>query len=287
MSFILLLFYLNLDVTDLLDMKTKSSFHLKKWYFDCTTEDGRVLICYAALLHWRAFKVGYVSYIYVDGTGERHHMNKLKTVQEPEIEDKTIRWHDSSLDLSGSWHSAAPPIRTRLHDTDEGYLDWHCMQPAAQCSIRLGNDPNLSGWGYVECLEMTLPPWKMDFNELRWGRFTQANTPLVWIELRGKLNRFWVFDGQASIPVANISEEAIVLPESHKKLLLSEPYVLEDTNKIKETVDLLIRWMPGIDRFTPLHFLSAQETKWRSKGTLLVNDQVENTGWVIHELVKF
>jgi hypothetical protein len=54
-----------------------------------------------------------------------------------------------------------------------------------------------------------------------------------------------------------------------------------------EVVHDLIEWLPGFERFTPLHFLHAQETKWRSAGIFTRTDGTENKGWVIHELVKF
>lgn len=84
-----------------------------------------------------------------------------------------------------------------------------------------------------------------------------------------------------------MSDTAIQMPDQQMDLSLSGHTPIEDKQKIMEVVQSLIGWMPGFDQFTPLHFLKAQETKWRSRGTLHTQGQPEKSGWVIHELVKF
>jgi hypothetical protein len=268
-------------------MATNQQFLIKKWYFDGVSDDGRTIICYSATMIWRGFKIGYTNYIYLHAPGDCRSKSRFHEASEPEINGAAIRWQEPHLGVKGTWESAAAPVRTKVFESEEGYADWHCYQPAAKCSIQLGNEPPLQGYGYVECLEMTIPPWKMGFNELRWGRFAHPETPLVWIEMRGTPNRCWVFDGTQRVLDAMVSDHEIQLPTQQKTLLLNEPVVIEDKKKILETVESLVRWMPGIDRFTPMRFLQAQETKWRSAGVLQETGQPERTGWAIHELVKF
>lgn len=262
-------------------------FFLKKWYLDGVSDDGRTLIAYAATLRWRGFKIGYVSTLYLRAPGESRSESRLKEAPEPVVEDAVIRWQEEALGLSGRWERAAPPLRAMLHQSEEGYLDWHCLQPAARCHIQLGHEPPLQGWGYVECLEMTIPPWKLGLQELRWGRFAHPDAPLVWIDWKGAVNRCWVFDRQGQVQSATVSDEWVHLTEQQGQLSLYDPAVIEDKNKFMETVDLLVRWMPGIDRFTPLRFLKGRETKWRSAATMTVPGRPDRTGWAIHELVKF
>lgn len=268
-------------------MTTNASFSLKKWYLDGVSEDGRTVICYSARMSWHGMAAQYAGYLYLRAPGDRRSESRFRNAYEPVAEGANIRWQDSGFNIRGEWESAAPPVRAMLHDSDEGSLNWHCHQPVAKCRIELGNEPPIAGWGYVECLEMTIPPWKMGFNELRWGRFAHPNAPIVWIDLRGNPNRSWVFDGQNSVSSSMVSDEKISISDSRKTLIMSNPTAIEDTTKIMEVVRSLVAWLPGFDRFTPLHFLQARETKWRSLGTLEAQGQAVRTGWVIHELVKF
>lgn len=268
-------------------MPKARSFHLKKWYLDCVSEDGRALICYAAQLTWLGVSVEYTSYLYLRAANETHSESRFRDMYEPVEDGLTIRWEDAGLGISGKWERTAPPLSAVLHETEKGRVVWNCLQPVSRCSIRLGDEKPVEGWGYVECLDMTIPPWEMGFNELRWGRFAHPDAPLVWIDLKGSLSRHWVFDGQTIVHVATITEECIQLPESEKTLLLSDPVVVEEKNKIMEVVGSLISWVPGIEHITPLRFLQAKETKWRANGKLVSPGQNIREGWVIYELVTF
>lgn len=268
-------------------MSSKSNFNLKKWYFDGISDDGRALICYSAVMSWRMLSVQYASYLYLDGKGQAHSESRFRDAPLPAVQGETIRWTDTKLRISGEWHAAAAPLRTKLHDSEEGFLDWHCYQPAATCHIQLRDEAPIAGYGYVECLEMTIPPWKMGFHELRWGRFAHPENPVVWIDLRGEPNRSWVFNGQELTRNGEVTDHIVKIPASDTELVFSGHTPIEDKQKIMEVVQSVIGWMPGFDQFTPLHFLKAQETKWRSLGTLKTPGQPETKGWVIHELVKF
>ena len=263
------------------------NFKLKKWYFDGISEDGRAIVCYSAVMSWRMLSVQYASYLYLDANGRAHSGSRYRDAPLPVLENDNIRWEDGKFRIKGEWHAAAAPVRTKLHDSEEGYLDWHCYQPAAHCHIQLREETPISGYGYAECLEMTIPPWKMGFSELRWGRLAHPESPIVWIDLRGEPNRSWIFNGQELIRNGDVSDTAIQMPDQQMDLSLRGHTPIEDKQKIMEVVQSLIGRMPGFDQFTPLHFLKAQETKWRSRGTLHTQGQPEKSGWVIHELVKF
>jgi len=263
------------------------TFHLQKWYLDGVSDDGRALICYVARLSWLGATVEYASYIYLRAPNDTHSESRFRDVAEPTEEGDVIRWEDASLGVSGQWTRVAQPLTAVLHETKKGRVMWNCLQPASRCSIRLGDEKPMEGWGYVECLDMTVPPWDMGFHELRWGRFAHPDAPLVWIDLRGPMNRQWVFDGQTEMKTAAITEERIYLPDSRKTLLLADPLVIEDKNKIMEVVRSLIAWLPGIEHITPLQFLRAKETKWRASGKLMAPGQEIREGWVVYELVTF
>jgi len=238
-------------------------------------------------LTWLGVIIEYTSKIYLRAPSDTYSKSRFHDVAEPAVDGDMIRWEDAGLQVEGQWMRHAPPLRAVLHETKKGRVVWNCFQPVSQCSIRLEDEIPLSGRGYVECLDMTVPPWEMGFNELRWGRFANPEAPLVWIDLRGPVNRQWVFDGQTEVKAAGITEKSILVPESQKSLLLGNSVVIEEKNKIMEVVRSLVAWLPGIEHLTPLRFLQAKETKWRSWGKVTMPGQEMREGWVIHELVTF
>lgn len=263
------------------------SFHLKKWYLDCVSDDGRALICYSARLTWLGAQITYASRIYLRAPQDTHIESRFHDVAEPAEEGDVMRWEDAGLQVAGQWTRCVPPLQAVLHETKKGRVVWNCVQPVSQCSIRVGDEPPMTGHGYVECLDMTVPPWEMGFNELRWGRFAHPDAPLVWIDLKGPTSQQRVFDGQTDVKTALVGEDCIHLPEFRKTLWLENPVVIEEKNKIMEVVRSLVAWLPGIEHRTPLRFLQARETKWRSWGKLEIAGQRAAAGWVIHELVTF
>lgn len=269
-------------------MPEQSSFHLKKWYLDGVDADGRVLITYSASLRWHGIRVPYSSYLYLKSAGDCRSESRFRQVEAPHIQETSIGFTDERFHLRGQWIAAAAPVRQRLYEGPEGYLDWHCLQPASKCQIELGTEQPVTGFGYVECLEMTFPPWQLGLRELRWGRFAHPEMPVVWIDWKGDLNRRWVFIKDRLITEGSTVNDALVsLSEHGLNLRLENPVVIEEREKLGEVVRSLVAYLPGIDRLAPLHFLKAQEVKWLSKGVLSISGQPDLKGRVIHELVTF
>lgn len=260
-------------------------FRLSKWYFDGISEDGRVLIAYSARLQWGGFSVPYSSYLYLPPQGPCRVKSRFSAVSEPQEDGRRITWEDGGFRLQGTWEGQAPPLEATLFESEEGSVQWHCRQPAARCRILLGDEAPLEGWGYAERLDMSIPPWKLGFQTLRWGRFAHPEAPLVWIDWSGPVNRQWVFDGRERVGHAVVHDAYVELPPVNKRLVLKDPVVLEETLKIREVVGSLLRWLPGFDGVAPLAFLNAREVKWRSAGRLVVDGTVRQSGWVIHERI--
>ncbi|MCK6693714.1 MAG: hypothetical protein L6Q97_16660 [Thermoanaerobaculia bacterium] len=268
-------------------MPEKTPFYLKKWYFDGVDADGRAIIAYSATLRWHGIRVPYTGYLYLKEPGVCLSGNRFRQVTRPVSAENQIGWQDKGFRLQGQWDAASPAIRTRLYEGPEGYLDWHCLHPAAYCRIELGQERPITGMGYVECLEMTFPPWQLGLRELRWGRFAHAEFPVVWIDWKGELNRRWVFGRERLLTNATVTDALIALPEAGLNLHLEHPVVIEQREKLGEITRSLAAYLPGIDRLTPLRFLKSKETKWLSQGTLLGPGKPERQGLVIHELVTF
>lgn len=268
-------------------MAKKPDFNLKKWYFDGVSADGRCLIGYAAHLRWRAIEIDYSGYLYLDKAGKNRSVNSFRQATEPVVTDQSIRWDQENLGLKGSWERASDPVQQELFRNEKGTVQWNCFLPAGACRFQLKGEPVIEGYGYVECLEMTLPPWDLGLTELRWGRFADPASPVVWINWKGAHARQWVFDGGQMVESAGVGDSAIDLGEHDRRLLLQTPAVVEDKEKIGEVVGVLASWIPGFERLTPLSFLRARGIKWRSHGVLQDPGRAEKNGWVIHELVEW
>lgn len=268
-------------------MKKNTKFHLHKWYLDVAAEDGRTFIGYAAEMTWRGVKVPYVSYLYLRPDGKVESKTRFRKLSIPEIETETVTWKDERFQIFGEWEGAVAPLNAKLHDDEHGHLDWRCHLPAATCRLSFGDEAPFEGQGYVEHLEMTVLPWHLGLDELRWGRYVDPEHPLTWIELRGQPYRKWVFHKNKRVTIARVNDEKVVLPDHGLELSLENPTVIEETSKMHEVVSSLVGHLPGFDRFTPLRFLKAWETKWRSKGRLIQDGSELSSGWVVHELVKF
>ena len=227
-----------------LGAEDNTSFDLRKWYLDCVDADGNAAIAYSARLRWRRLSLHYRT-IAVNGVEHRC---------------SALSWRQSV-----SMEASVPPIRRRLYDGADGFVDWSCEMPRAKA--RIGE---VRGDGYAELLHMTVPPWKLPIDELRWGRFIGGESSMVWIVWIGAMPRQWVFRDGVELPVAGCQ-----LPEfSTGNGQPATGNVLVD-RRIGDAVPLL-KWL------LPRRIRRARERKWCGRARV---GGVE--GWTIHEIVSF
>ncbi len=261
-------------------------FHLSKWFLDFVGENGEAMIFYAAKLKWHGVTLSYSSWLHYDRGSGVHLKSRFYKVQTPQIQNNTIKWQDAKFGVSGTWESLADMIQTRVFDSEEGFLDWKCFQPASAVQLRI-NDKVLDGRGYVEQLILTIPPWKIPMDELRWGRFGSDDNQLVWIELREKEKRQWLWLNGRKMENSIIEDDRIFIPARGLVLNLDRGVLLESEKKISSLMQKIARYMPGANKLIPVNFLMADEVKWLSKGGLQRYDNPYCSGMAIHELVKF
>jgi len=264
----------------------KGHFHLNKWFLDFIGNSGEAMIFYAAELTWRNFKVPYTSYLYYDSTEGISRKSRTRNIQMPEKRNNIIRWSDSKFEVEGTWKEITKPLQARLFESEEGFLDWNCFQPASEVHL-IKNDIMLEGKGYVEQLILTFPPWNIPMNELRWGRFGSAENQLVWIELRGDYDQQWLWWNGIRINNCTIDNHCIIIPEENSTLKLDQGIVLESEKKISTVVKSLLDYIPGFNKVIPTNFLMAQEFKWLSRCQLITDGKRIATGMAIHEMVNF
>jgi len=251
-------------------------FSLRKWYLDCVSDSGEVVVAYRAELRWDAVALQYASFLHAPDGGAPRSRSTLRRCAAPSLEGDTLRWEAPALELRGSWEALEPAFCAPLFAGDGGSILWRCAQPRARARVDLPSGRAVEGFGYVEELELTLPPWRMPIEELRWGRFGSARGGLVWIEWRGPHPlRLALLDGKR-VDLASASEERIEVGAS--SVDLSEPRVLR-SGRIGSTVLSIV---PGLERTFPLRLLGLTETKWRSRAKA-----GSEPGWAIHEVVRW
>lgn len=264
----------------------RSNFYLNKWFLDFIGNNGETMIFYSAKLSWKGFSVHYASWI-------DHHPEsgvKVKShflnVQVPEIKDKLITWHDDKFKISGSWETMDEALHERIFDSDDGYLDWNCFQPASLVQLKIKNKI-IRGNGYVEQLILTTPPWHIPMNDLRWGRFHSLHDTMVWIELRKEKKQQWLWLNGEKIMNCSIEDNHISSVEKNFSLKLDRSVILESEKKIFQVVQKLLSYLPGFNKLMPSKFLMADNRKWLSKGEFQKNGSLVTQGMAIHEWVNF
>ena len=194
------------------------------------------MIFYAATLKWQGLQVSYTSWLHHHPAEGTRLLSRLRHVQMPVREGSLISWADPGFGVSGTWTSRSPMVEDRIFDSEEGYLDWHCYQPASDVRLTV-NGKSLEGRGYAEQLIMTVPTWKIPMDELRWGRFGSDEDTLIWIELREKEKKQWLWHNGEKIADAVIEDDHIVIPERKLVLDLDRSVILESEKKILSVVE--------------------------------------------------
>ena len=244
------------------------------------------MIFYIALLKWRRFEVHYTSWMHYHPKEGVKNSSRLMKVHFPNISDNIVNWNDPVFGIEGTWEAMTAPLQSRIFESNEGYIQWNCIQPSSVVDLRINNE-QYKGSGYVEQLVITISPWKVPMDSLRWGRFSAQKINMVWIELRTEKQQQWLwFNGKAEPDFFIDDDQISIFPERYC-LKLDKRVVLESEKKILHIVKRLISYLPGLNKSIPIHFLMADECKWLSYGILQKDGEALGEGWVIHELVNF
>ncbi len=192
-----------------------------------------------------------------------------------------LAWASPALDVEGSWRGASPEISRTLYESSEGSVVWRCLMPLARAEVRNGSSV-VRGLGYVEHLSMTLPPWRLPIDTLRWGRFLAPEESVVWIDWeKGSDRRTWVFVDGTEVK-GGVSEEDVFFEGGRVRLPQRDRVSLRDgrLSHLLRKLPLPLRTRLG-SRALAIH-----ETKWRTRGVLECPGVPPVEGWAIHEVVR-
>lgn len=247
-------------------------FRLHKWYLDVVAADGEAAIVYAARLRWGPLRVGYGALIHAPPAGPAQSRQTWRF--RPPVPRDGLAWAEPRLGAAGGWTVPGPAMETALM----AGLRWRIHQPGGEAWLRLPGGRELRGRGYAEELRLEVPPWRLPFRGLRWGRFVpDAGGPaLAWIQWSDGLSRGWCFLDGAPTALDTAGDDAVCFPGG--RLALAHHRVLREGPLLRELLGPCAGLAPGRLR-------SACEWKALARGTLEAEGGVHE-GWVVHERVR-
>jgi hypothetical protein len=258
-------------------------FSLHKWYLDVVTNRGDVVILYAARLRWGAFRIGYASVLEDTSDGGHREAGTVGRLQVPRCRGDELTWQSDALDVEGRWQRESPPVRRRtLASTPNGMIRWACHMPRARATARVGRVTH-EGRGYVESLSLTIPPWKLPFDELRWGRHTSDRHSLVWIDWRGSVARKWVWlDGEEQ-PEAVVTDTGISRLAGGAELHFRNGRDVVD----RDVLASLTGVSPRLTRRVSGRLGTLHEHKRVDSSSIVCGGERQDGGWTVHEVVRW
>jgi hypothetical protein len=257
------------------------TFELTKWYADCVTPGGEVIIAYCAELRWHGFSLSYAATLVRRSGLDTRAETTFTRARMPELRDSTLLWDCPALHAHGEWTAQQPAVHEEVYRGVEGSIEWVCLQPESAVRIRAG-DLLLEGPGYAERLHMTIPPWNMPIDELRWGRYVTPGDAVTWIQWRGAHEVEIVYENGTRVPARRIEDDHIEL-ESGTSLSFDRAHVLRQGS----LGSAALAGLPGLNKIVPARILQVVECKWLSRTTLLRNGSAARAGWAIHEVVRW
>jgi hypothetical protein len=275
-------------------LRPAGAFQLTKWYLDCVADDGEVFIGYIARLGYGALSIAYASTLRCAPPAPPEARSSLRGGSvsagspvggpSPELDGGAITWSCPALGVAGRWRGCAPPVERTILSTAGGGVVWRCVAPLAEAEISLPGGRQLRGLGYVERLTLTLAPWSMPIDELRWGRFLARDTSLIWIDWRGPHQARIVLHNGEALPDVTVLRTGIEAPLAGISLRLEDPVELRRGALGATALSIL----PGPTRKAfPGRIFAVDETKWRARGVLCAEGATPRAGWVIHEVVRW
>ncbi len=260
-----------------------SDLCLAKWYVDAIGPRGEATVGYHVELRWRALSVRLAGVTVLPEDGPPASRLTLRGARAPRLDPESgeLRWRSEPLGLDGVWRPVAPRLDERLYEGPSGAVDWRCLMPAARVELGAGG-ARTPAWGYAERLELTLPPWRLPIEGLRWGRFVGEGASLVWIDWTGSHSRrLLALDGRR-LPPGEIGEARVASADGSVELRLVRHRALREA-ALRDTLGGLA---PSLLGKLPERLLGLTERKWIARGTLSAGGR-SFEGWALHEQVHW
>ena len=255
------------------------NFTLRKWYLDVIAPDGSYLIFYLGRLTFKSLNIGFAHRIGGGRFAELSSGPRLTSQTDPETGDAgKVAISDAGRELRAEWTPQAASSSHNLFSYGSREVGWNCLQPSARVVLNHRGATH-SGRGYVECLELTLPPWELGLEHLDWGRYVSDTDQLTWIRWRGANPlELAIINGDVTRQVS-VDDNQVIAGDS--TLELADKQVIRD-GMLGSTV---LNKLPAVLQVAPVQMLQLHERKWVTRGRLTTLGRAPSDGWSIHEQV--
>ena len=260
----------------------QEAFSLTKWYFDCTSSDGRTAVGYWASLEWRRLSLTWQALSLWEHAELSMERSVIAAGPMPWCDGDRIGWSAPRLGCDLSAKRLGEPVDIRLFEQEGGSLEWGCEAPSAAMTLAMTGRPRMRGAGYVERIRLTVPPWRLPIRELRWGRWINddASHSVVWIDWRGSDPRSWLLVDGVVTSHAEVRDASVVAGLA--VLTLDRPSTLS----ARSLADIVGQFAP-LRAVVPSSLMALQQVKWQSHGTWRRHGFRNLSGTAIHEWVVF
>lgn len=256
-------------------------FRLEKWYFDCVTKDGNCVILYRSRLAWKRLAMSWTGTAVWSPGAEPRFSASLARNEPPAVSGDSLVWLAGDPGCQVRLSRRCDAVGAVLLDGPEGRVEWTCPFPAAQAQVRVRMRA-FNGTGYGECILLTLPPWRLPIERLRWGRWMADDLSrcLVWIEWMGEVSDTWVFLDGRRVGAARVNDDSIVAGDVC--LGLSKRRDLTG-----RSLSDILRSIAPLRAAVPDRIWKVKETKWLGEGVLADGVHVDCRGSAVFESVSF
>lgn len=258
-----------------------SSFNLTKRYADCVSEDGHAAILYHASLCIAGVPLHYESLLTKSHGSPAQVRSSVRLQSRISLQESYLGWKSGAWEASGMWKDFSSGVRETLYTEANNSLEWNCFAPRASASVRIGQQC-IEGWGYAECIRLSIPPWRLPIRTLRWGRFVNAQDSFTWIEWSGPSQKQVIYlNGVASV-AASITDDCVALGHGQGELHLDQKEVIREGHLGATALTLFAK--TGL---FPDSVLNMHEQKWLTSAVFKRSGRPDSVGWAIHEVVEW
>ncbi|MBL7789075.1 MAG: hypothetical protein JNL75_04490 [Chitinophagales bacterium] len=256
-------------------------FNLEKKYFDVIDNNGNCFIAYWAELYILIIKINFSSIIINNSENITTEKVSLTKTDKPN-QDNDFTFKNKKLGITFVFNGKKTGVKEELYQNiQEEKLVWDCHHPLASVSLYY-DGINYRGLGYSETIHMSLAPWELPIDELRWGRYLSQDTSIVWIEWKGSNPLRKIYYNSSYYEDGSIDNEKLVFGSGKYQVYFLSPSVIYEgkiSNHLKN-----LNWLKWIIN---KRILETIEVKFKSKAIFKVNDSMMNTGWSLYEIVKW
>jgi hypothetical protein len=260
----------------------QSKLLISRWHLDCIAVDGDFFVGEAVSIRWKKLHINLVSGI----TGFANQIEHRATVVFKEVFPSEVgpelNWNCPPLMVRGTWEALAPKFEQALFADENQMVQWRCVAPRAKVSLQLGDSRTMSGVGYADHVIVTADKWTVPINEIRFGRYLTDRESFIWIDLAGAFTKPWIWRNGVEQPLGSVSDNIVALEDKHTLGLAHRTMVREGT-----LGDTVLLSMPALRMLVPRSVASVYECTWRTRAVLLEGTEQADSGYALHQLIRF